>query len=88
MEFDAKALADIAARKPLEVSAGGFTYLLCVSEYLPAGSPMPFEAALPIVRERMLSIARLDYDKRLRNALLNRAINDGTITFHGANPLK
>lgn len=42
--------ARIAAGKPVEVSSGGFTYLLSVSDYLAAGATMPYEAARPLVR--------------------------------------
>lgn len=80
--------ARIAARKPVEVSSGGFTYLLSVSDYLAAGATMPYEAARPLVRERLLAARRIAYDATLRNALFNRAIEDGTIIFNGSNPLK
>lgn len=80
--------AGIAARKPVEVSSGGFTYLLSVSDYLAAGATMPYEAARPLVRERLLAARRIAYDATLRNALFNRAIEDGTIIFNGSNPLK
>lgn len=78
----------LSAHKPLEVTSGGFVYLLSVSDYLPAGSTMPFEAARPLIKERMLSVKRLAYDAALRNELLNRALSDGTVTFPGQNPLK
>lgn len=77
--FDAKTLADIAAGRPLEVNAGGFTYLLSVTDYLGAGSAMPYEAAKPLVRERLLTRARLDYDRALRDDLYNRALADGLL---------
>lgn len=78
----------LAAKKPLEIKAGGFVYLLSVSDYLPAGADMPYEAAHPMVRERLLAARRLAYDAELRNELFSRALDDGTIRFFGANPLK
>lgn len=87
-DFTAQQIAAIGAGKPFEMSAGGFTYLLSVSDYLPVGSPMPFEAARPLVRERLLTLRRLDYDKQLRNDLLNKAVADGSLVFPGQNPLK
>lgn len=77
-----------ADHKPLDVSVGGFTYLLQVTDYLAAGSPMPIEAAEPLVRERLLAAKRIAYDQQLRNDLLNKAISDGTVSFPGQNPLK
>ncbi len=88
VDFSSADMADMRSGKPVDVTSGGFVYLLSVSDYLPVGSPMPFEAAKPYIRERMLSLSRIDYDKRLRNELLNKALADGTISFPGANPLK
>lgn len=88
VDFSSADMTDMRSGKPVDVTSGGFVYLLSVSDYLPVGSPMPFEAAKPYIRERMLSLSRIDYDKRLRNELLNKALADGTISFPGANPLK
>ena len=74
--------ADIAQRRYLETDYQGFTYLLSVSDYLAAGSPMPFEAARPLIRERMLNLKRRAYDSRLRNDLYNRALDDGTLVVY------
>ncbi|MCH5221920.1 MAG: peptidyl-prolyl cis-trans isomerase [Muribaculaceae bacterium] len=88
VDFTASVTTALEAHKPLEVTAGGFVYLLSVSDYLPAGATMPFEAAKPIIKERLLSIKRIAYDAALRNDLLNRALSDGTVSFPGQNPLK
>ena len=88
IDFDGADGAKIAARKPIEISSGGFTYLLSVSDYLAAGATMPYEAARPLVRERLLAARRIAYDATLRNALFSRAIEEGTIRFNGPNPLK
>lgn len=88
VDFSAADMASIMAHKPVDVTSGGFVYLLSVSDCLPAGSPMPFEAAKPYIRERLLSLSRIEYDKRLRNELLNNALTDGTVRFPGTNPLK
>ncbi len=63
-------------------------YLLDIDDYLPAGSPMPYEAAEPLVRERLLTLRRLDYDKRLRNALYAAGVENGTVVYPNQNPLK
>lgn len=88
VDFSAADMASIMAHKPVDVTSGGFVYLLSVSDCLPAGSPMPFDAAKPYIRERLLSLSRIEYDKRLRNELLNNALADGTVRFPGTNPLK
>ena len=61
----------------LDFSAGGFTYLLNITEWLPTGSDMPYDAAAPIIRERILTERRRDYDNKLRRDLLSQAIKDG-----------
>lgn len=88
LDFDGPDGARIAARKPIEISSGGFTYLLSVSDYLAAGATMPYEAARPLVRERLLAARRIAYDATLRNALFSRALEEGSIRFNGPNPLK
>ncbi len=78
----------LAARRPVDVTSDGFVYLLSISDYLPAGATMPYEAARPLIRERMLAVKRLDYDRRLRESLFNSAVADGTVVFPNKNPLK
>lgn len=87
-DFDGGEASKIAAKKPVDVTAGGFVYLLSVSDYLAAGATMPYEAARPLVQERLLAARRIAYDAALRTALYNRALEDGTIRFNGTNPLK
>lgn len=82
IDFDARTLADIAGKRYLETDAQGFTYLLSISDYLPAGTAMPYEAARPIVLERLLNLRRRAYDSRLRNDLYNRALDDGTLVIY------
>lgn len=88
IDFTDAVLESIARQKPLDVKSDGFVYLLSISDYLPAGATMPFEAARPLVKERILAARRVAYDTRLRNDLLNKSVSDGTVRFFGANPLK
>lgn len=78
--------AFLRAGRPLDVSQDGFTYLLHVSEYLPTGSTLPFEAAEPIIRERLLTRNRMTYDARLLKDLYDRAVDNGTLTFPAGSP--
>lgn len=69
----------LSRHQPIEVESQGFVYLLSVSDYLPAGAPMPFEAARPLVRDRLLAQLRKSYDIHLLNDLYNTAVADGTV---------
>lgn len=82
LEFDAATLNSLTQNRYLETESQGFTYLLSISEYLPAGNAMPFEAARPVVSERLLNLSRRAYDSRLRNDLYNRALDDGTLVIY------
>lgn len=77
----------LKAGKPLDISVDGFTYLLHISDYLPSGASLPFEAAEPMIRERLLTRNRRAYDAELLHALFDRAVSDGTLTFPAGNPL-
>lgn len=89
IDFNAQVTSSLQAGKPLDISAGGFVYLLSVSEYLPSGSVMPFEAAEPLVRERLLTTHRMAYASRLRNELFSTALEREIVRFPtGFNPLK
>lgn len=69
--------------KTLEKSVGGFTYLLYVTDVLPAGSPMPFEAAKSQIVNRLLNINRPAYDNALMNQLYRRAIESNRLRMRG-----
>ena len=89
IDFSAQVTASLQAGKPLDVHSGGCVYLLSVSEYLPSGSVMPFEAAEPLVRERLLTTHRMAYAARLRNELFSTALDREIVRFPtGFNPLK
>lgn len=79
--------AFLKAGKPLDFSLDGYTYLLHISEYLPAGSPLPFEAAEPMIRERLLTRNRQAYDAELLKDLYEQALENGTLTFPNGTPL-
>ncbi|MFG6388023.1 MAG: peptidyl-prolyl cis-trans isomerase [Muribaculaceae bacterium] len=87
-DFASGADSFLRSGRPLEVSAGGFTYLLCISEYIGAGSAMPFEAARPLVRERLLNARRRQFDVVLLNGLRQRALERGILVFPAGNPLE
>lgn len=63
----------------LELSEGGFTYLLSVSDMLPAGSQLPYEAAEPIIREKLNTSKKVAADALLRERLYREADDEGLI---------
>lgn len=74
--------SDIVHRRYIEIESQGFTYLLCISDYLAAGSAMPYEAARLLVRDRLLNLRRRSYDNRLLNDLYQRALDDGLLQIN------
>lgn len=76
--------AFLRSAQPLEVSSGGYTYLLKIDNYLLAGETMPFEAASPVVRDRLLNSLRRRYDTQLRNELEERATRTGLLRYPSA----
>ena len=79
--------AFLKAGKSLDISQDGYTYLLHISDYLPSGSPLPFEAAEPMIRERLLTRNRQAYDAELLKDLYEQALDNGTLTFPNGTPL-
>lgn len=69
----------LRSRHNLDISAGGFTYLLDISEVLPSGSVMPFESARPMIAERMKVLRRSAYEASLRQELFDQALSSGTL---------
>lgn len=66
----------------IDTSAGGFTYLLDISEVLPSGAIMPYETAREMIAERMKFQSRRTFDLTLRQDLFDRALRSGTITLN------
>lgn len=81
-DFSAADVAAIAAGQPFELSTGGFTYLLKISDVIPAGHIMPYETARPLVRERMLTARRRAFDMQLRNDLYESALASGQLVVY------
>lgn len=75
-DFGTSADQWLAKHNTLDKSVGGFTYLLYVTDVLPAGSPMPLEVAKSQIINRLLNINRAAYDAELLNELYQRAITD------------
>jgi hypothetical protein len=74
--------AFIKSHRNLEISLGGFTYLLSISDYLSTGSIMPLETARPLIESRLINRKRKDYDANLRKRLYDNAIKTGKIKLN------
>lgn len=65
--------------KNLELSIGGFTYLLDITDYLPSGAVLPLEVASLQIKEILINQNRLQYDRQLRQELFDKGVEDGDI---------
>lgn len=78
-DFGADPATWAASGRTLDISAGGYTYLLRITDILPAGRPMPFESARPLIVQRLLASGRRAYEAELLRDLRSRATADGTL---------
>lgn len=62
-----------------ELSKDGFVYLLSLTEVLPAGARMPFEAAEPQIRQALEALRLIDLDAMLRQRLYDEALANGKL---------
>ncbi len=69
----------LRTNRKLDTSLGGFTYLLMISEVLPIGSPMPFEAAKQLIIGRIQNTNRQAYDAQLTRGLYDQALQSGKL---------
>lgn len=80
-DFGASPDAWLRGTRRLDESLGGFTYLLYITEVLPAGSSMPFESARAMITQRLMVPARRAYEVTLSGALRERALRDGELVI-------
>lgn len=73
------AMSDLRKGYTVDVEVDGFAYLLSVSDVLPAGATMPFEAAEPRIRETLDALRRTELDAILRQRLRDEALGDGRL---------
>lgn len=79
MDFGPSANQFLRAHDHLEYTSGGFTYLLDVNDFCPAGGEMPFEYARERIEWELQYRNRADFDRELRRELLKEAYDDGKI---------
>lgn len=78
-DFGARPDAFLRGRDHFETSAGGFVYLLDITDVLPAGSTMPFDNAKVLINERLAARERRLYDVNLMTNLYDKSLSDGKI---------
>lgn len=71
--------SDLRKGYHLDVDVDGFTYLLSVSDILPAGAPMPYEAAEEQIRQTLETLNSADIDAALLRRLRADAIASGRL---------
>lgn len=81
-DFGANPADYVKSHRNLDASLGGFTYLLEISDVLPAGSVMPLETARPLIEDRLRAEDRRAYDAALRTRLFDRALSRGTLRLN------
>ena len=69
-------------KKHLDTSAGGFTYLLYITDVLPAGASMPYEAAREDILVRMLNADRRTFDAQLLQDLWQASRQNGDLILN------
>lgn len=77
-----QAEANAAAKRPSDFTSGEYTYLIDISDYIPAGAVMPYETAIPVITEKLRAESRAEYDLKLRRELYDKAVADGKIVIY------
>ncbi|MDE6491049.1 MAG: hypothetical protein K2L49_07830 [Muribaculaceae bacterium] len=77
-----KAEDNAKARRPSDFSSGEYTYLIDITDYMPTGSVMPYEIAVPAITEKLRAESRAAYDMKLRRELYDKAVADGKIVIY------
>ncbi len=81
LDFSGENFRKVSNKQTIDFSWQGFVYLLSVSDFLPAGTTMPYEVAKPLIRERLLAQKRRAFDKQLLNDLYDEAVKEGKVHF-------
>ena len=74
--------ACVEAHRDFETSYSGLTYILHISDYIPAGEKMPFEFAEPLIRESLAAKAVSEYEMQLMKSIRAAALRDGRLKYH------
>lgn len=69
--------------RDFETSDRASTYMLHITEVLPAGSAMPYDFAAPLIREASASRRRAAYGQELTSVLAEKARKEGRLSTPG-----
>lgn len=69
----------LKSHKSLDITSGGFVYLLSISDVMPAGSVAPVEAVRSDIIDLILRSDRQAYNARLDNQLREHALSSGRL---------
>ncbi len=83
-DFGSNPNAFLTSHDKVEISQGGFTYLLYISEYVTSGNIMPYQYAEETIKDILAYQQRAQYDRKLRIDLLKEAEDNGEITINCA----
>lgn len=81
-DFAADGDTFLKAHRSVDHSDGAYTYLLNITDVLPAGSAMPFETARPIIEDRLTYLDRRAYDMQLKDKLYHKALESGSLVIN------
>lgn len=79
--YDFGASGDLFLRSHnyLDITSDGFTYLLDVSDVLHSGQTMPYEAARPLIIDKLNFFNRRSYQEQLKQELFDKGVESGRI---------
>jgi len=80
--------AFLESTRNFETSYNGSTYFLHVSEYLPSGSPTPYEFAAPGIANTLREKSMAKYEKQMMLDLCSRALEEGRLRAVGYDPIE
>ncbi len=68
--------------RQVEVKDTAFWYFLHVSDFQPTGGEEPFEVAKPRVKEMLINMKQVDFMKRVKNDLYQKAVDKKRIIYY------
>ncbi len=72
----------LSNNRNIEVKDSDFWYFLNVSEFLPTDAEQPFEMAKPRVKDMMINLKQVDFMKRVKSDLYQRAVDSKRIIYY------
>ncbi len=80
--------AFVSTNSFFETEYAGMTYMLHISDHIPSGQQMPFEVALPLIRETLEARQSDAYEKALMHQLYENAAKEGKLKVYDKDNVK